>query len=88
MKFFQCASALLWSTCVSAQGVNFGPNIAEISPEWNNVFPVDNFNRNVSVPFWEPTLMNDTSTTAIEQRLEAFSNVSFIVYDKDMYKVS
>ncbi|KAJ9649899.1 hypothetical protein H2198_010774 [Neophaeococcomyces mojaviensis] len=79
--------ALLSQAVAAAQGINFGPSIAEITPEWNNVFPVDNFNREVTTPFWEPTLMNDTTTTEISQQLNAVSNASFIVYDKEMYRL-
>ena len=80
--------SLFSKVLVNAQGIKFGPTIAEITPEWNNVFPAANFNRNVSTAFWQPTIMNDSTTTDVANQLSKIGKASFIVYDKEMYQVN
>ncbi|KFY80525.1 hypothetical protein V499_00629 [Pseudogymnoascus sp. VKM F-103] len=73
---------------LAQNSVLFGPDVAYVSPEWNSVFPAANFNRNISVPFWETsTLVSDSAADAVEQTLEKFLNVSFIVYDESFYQL-
>jgi hypothetical protein len=50
-------------------GILFGPDVAFVSPTWNNVFPASDFNRNVSVPLWSTSVLSGEST-ALASELE------------------
>lgn len=87
MKFSKqpMASAVSLGSLIAVQSVRFGSNIAEISQQWNDVFPANNFNRNVSTPFWETTILDDTTTNETRETLRRIEEMSFIVYDNRMY---
>lgn len=65
--------------------VLFRPNVAYIPPEWDSVFPTSDFNRNVSVRFWQTIL--DPPSPELQSTLVKSLNVSFIVYEKSFYKM-
>lgn len=67
-------------------GIQVGPSIVEVSPDFNSLFPFQNFNRNVSVPSWETSLLNGTNARVLED-LDYLANTSFIVYSPDFYEV-
>lgn len=69
-----------------AQGLQIGPSIVEVSSSFNSLYPFPNFNRNVSVPGWETSLLNGTDAGVVED-LEYLANASFISYNPDFYQV-
>ncbi|KAH9243117.1 hypothetical protein K456DRAFT_1767521 [Colletotrichum gloeosporioides 23] len=51
-----------------------------------NVFPAENFNRNVTTTWWSTEVLDGHSTEAAAEASAALANASFIVLDKDMYQ--
>ncbi|KAL4881366.1 hypothetical protein BJY04DRAFT_218188 [Aspergillus karnatakaensis] len=71
-----------------SQGLTAGPSVVHISKEWNDVFPYKNFNRNVTVPVWETSLLPSAPPSSeISEDLEIIANASFIAYDDSFYKL-
>jgi hypothetical protein len=68
-----------------------GPSVVEVTKGFNDVFPYENFNRNVSVPMWQTQLLkgnvNGNDKSEIKEDLTTIANASFIVYDPAFYKV-
>ncbi|KAL2784100.1 hypothetical protein BJX66DRAFT_330197 [Aspergillus keveii] len=81
------SSLLLFPALVLGRGLLVGPDVVKISKEWNDVFPYRNFNRNVTVPFWETGLLPDPAYSELEEDLETIGNASFVVYDDAFYKL-
>lgn len=75
----------LGQTCLSQPFV-VGPSVVEISKYWNNVLPYKNFNRNVSVPMWDTSLLQGNAS-AFQAQLEVLANASFIAYQPSFYQV-
>lgn len=78
--------ALIVASIKATQGIEIGPSIVEVSSSFNSLFPFHNFNRNVSVPSWETSLLNGTNAGVLED-LDYLANTSFIAYEPDFYKV-
>jgi hypothetical protein len=83
----RASSLLLFPALVLGRGLLVGPDVVKISKEWNDVFPYRNFNRNVTVPFWETGLLPNPAYSELEEDLETIGNASFVVYDDAFYKV-
>jgi gluconolactonase len=49
-------------------------------------FAAQNFNRNVTVPWWETQILN-ADNHAVEETLRMLGDASFIVLNAEMYKV-
>jgi len=66
-----------------------GPSILEVGGGLRNVFPADNFNRNVSTAWWDTDVLDDgNSNEEAKNTAKDLKAASFIVVDKDMYQVS
>jgi hypothetical protein len=64
-----------------------GPSIVEVGSAYRNVFPAKDFNRNVTTTWWQTNVLDgDTSQNATSLK-KALKDASFIVLNKDMYKV-
>lgn len=68
------------------QGLTVGPSVTEVSPDFRAVFPASNFNRNVSTSWWGTQVLGESNSNA-NRALAALRNASFVVFNKDMYKV-
>ena len=77
----------LLPTFVLCEGLIVGPSIVEIAQGFNDVFPHENFNRNVSVPMWDTSLLGGKDKYMVQEDLDAIANASFIAYDPEFYKV-
>lgn len=75
----------LGQTCLS-QPFIVGPSVVEITKDWNNVLPFENFNRNVSVPMWDTSLLQG-NVSAWNAQLDVIANASFIAYQPSFYQV-
>lgn len=64
-----------------------GPSVVEVPSRIRNVFPAENFNRNVTTTWWMTEVLNGEKTSAYEETVEVLTNASIIVLDQDMYKV-
>ncbi|CAG8003253.1 unnamed protein product [Penicillium salamii] len=82
-----CAFLSLFPTIALCKGLIVGPSVVEITQGYNNVFPYENFNRNVTVPTWDTSLLNGGDKSVIQEDLDAIANATFIVYDSEFYKV-
>ncbi|KAL4915058.1 hypothetical protein BDW62DRAFT_219705 [Aspergillus aurantiobrunneus] len=72
-------SLLLFPTLAFGRGLLVGPNVVRITKPWNDVFPYRNFNRNVTVPFWETDLLPEPAYLELEEDLEKIANASFVL---------
>ncbi|KAH7261657.1 hypothetical protein BKA59DRAFT_518642 [Fusarium tricinctum] len=64
-----------------------GPSIVEVGSAYRNVFPAKDFNRNVTTTWWQTNVLDgDTSQNATSLK-KALKDASFIVLNKDMYKL-
>ncbi|KAL2802938.1 hypothetical protein BJX63DRAFT_440493 [Aspergillus granulosus] len=77
---------LFFPALALCRGILVGPSVVKITKEWNDVFPYRNFNRNVTVPFWETGLLPDPVYSELEEDLETIANASCVVYDDAFYK--
>ncbi|KAH6874452.1 hypothetical protein B0T10DRAFT_465752 [Thelonectria olida] len=64
-----------------------GPSVVEVPSRIRNVFPAENFNRNVTTTWWMTEVLNGEKTSAYEETVEVLTNASIIVLDQDMYKL-
>ncbi|KAE9573165.1 hypothetical protein CGMCC3_g10652 [Colletotrichum fructicola] len=69
-----------------ASNGNF-PTAYEVPAGLRNVFPAENFNRNVTTTWWGTEVLDGHSTEAAAEASAALANASFIVLDKDMYQI-
>lgn len=63
------------------------PTAYEVPAGLRNVFPAENFNRNVTTTWWSTEVLDGHSTKAAAEASAALANASFIILDKDMYQV-
>ncbi|KAH0436153.1 hypothetical protein CcaCcLH18_04443 [Colletotrichum camelliae] len=63
------------------------PTAFEVPASLRNVFPAENFNRNVTTTWWSTEVLDGHSTEAAAEATAALANASFIVLDKDMYQI-
>ena len=70
--------SLLQHVLALAADLLVGPSIVKIPQSWNDVFPASNFNRNVSVPLWQMTLISG-ARSATPEDLQDIANASFVV---------
>lgn len=77
----------LFPTISLCKDLIVGPSVVEITKKFNDVFPYDNFNRNVTVPMWGTNLLNGKDKSASQEVLDTIANASFIVYDSEFYEV-
>lgn len=64
-----------------------GPSIVQVGSAYRNVFPAQDFNRNVTTTWWQTDVLDGDASqhaTSLEKDLK---DASFIVLNKDMYKV-
>lgn len=87
MALFTTVSLFLFPTIVFSTGLIVGPSVVEVTQQFNDVFPYENFNRNVTVPMWETSLLSGKNKSMVQKDLEAIANASFVVYDSDFYNV-
>ncbi|KPI37663.1 Gluconolactonase [Cyphellophora attinorum] len=85
-KSLSMAQLALLIAGAASQGLKIGPSIVEVSPDFNSVFPFNNFNRNVSVASWQTNLLNGTSAE-VNEDLEFLANATFITYDESFYEL-
>jgi hypothetical protein len=83
----KASSPLLFPALALGRGLLVGPDVVKVTKEWNDVFPYKNFNRNVTVAFWETGLLPDPAYSELKEDLETIANAPFIVYDDAFYKV-
>ncbi|KAL4894300.1 hypothetical protein BDV59DRAFT_207308 [Aspergillus ambiguus] len=77
----------LLPTVAHCKGLIGGPSVVEVTKEFNDVFPCENFNRNVTVPMWDTNLLSGKNKPAVQKDLDIIANASFIVYDSEFYKL-
>ncbi|KAJ6077056.1 hypothetical protein N7499_009037 [Penicillium canescens] len=77
----------LLPTITLAQGLIGGPSVVEITKNFNDVFPYENFNRNVTVPMWDTDLLKGNDKSRIREDLATIGNASFLIYDPAFYKL-
>ncbi|KAJ5687510.1 hypothetical protein N7536_010129 [Penicillium majusculum] len=77
----------LFPTISLCKDLIVGPSVVEITKKFNDVFPYDNFNRNVTVPMWGTNLLNGKDKSASQEVLDTIANASFIVYDSEFYEL-
>ena len=77
----------LFPTIALCKDLIVGPSVVEITKKFNDVFPYDNFNRNVTVPMWDTGLLNGRNKSASQEVLDTIANASFIVHDSEFYDV-
>ncbi|KAH8901229.1 calcium-dependent phosphotriesterase [Thozetella sp. PMI_491] len=68
-------------------GLLVGPSIVEVSPRLRNIFPAINFNRNVTVPWWETEVLDGQPSHDASLLSSLLRNASIIVLDEDMYEL-
>lgn len=64
-----------------------GPSVFEVPSSLRNFFPAGNFNRNVTTTWWETEVLDSASGKSAEKAAKALKEASFIVLDREMYKV-
>lgn len=62
------------------------PIVLQVPAALRNVFPADNFNRNVTVPCWSTNVFAEQSTD-VEVYLDSLAEAHFIVLDNEFYDV-
>lgn len=87
MALFTTVLFSLFPTIVFSSGLIVGHSVVEVTQSFNDVFPYENFNRNVTVPMWDTSLLNGKNMSAAQKDLETIANASFIVYDSAFYNV-
>lgn len=74
-------------TIAVCKGLIVGPSVVEVTKEYNDVFPYENFNRNITVPMWDTELLSEKNEVEFQESLDTIANASFLVYDAEFYKV-
>jgi hypothetical protein len=64
-----------------------GPSIVEVRSAYRNVFPAKDFNRNVTTTWWQTDVLDGDASQNATSLKKALKDASFIVLNKDMYKV-
>ncbi|RKK80915.1 hypothetical protein BFJ68_g15919 [Fusarium oxysporum] len=64
-----------------------GPSIVEVRSSYRNVFPAQDFNRNVTTTWWQTDVLDGDASQNATSLKKALKDASFIVLNKDMYKL-
>ncbi|KAF4345539.1 gluconolactonase precursor [Fusarium beomiforme] len=64
-----------------------GPSIVEVGSAYRNVFPSKDFNRNVTTTWWQTEVLDGDASQNATNLKKALKDASFIVLNKDMYKL-
>ncbi|TVY77467.1 Gluconolactonase [Fusarium oxysporum f. sp. cubense] len=64
-----------------------GPSIVEVRNAYRNVFPAKDFNRNVTTTWWQTDVLDGDASQNATSLKKALKDASFIVLNKDMYKL-
>ncbi|KAJ4276977.1 hypothetical protein BFJ63_vAg14837 [Fusarium oxysporum f. sp. narcissi] len=64
-----------------------GPSIVEVRSAYRNVFPAKDFNRNVTTTWWQTDVLDGDASQNATSLKKALKDASFIVLNKDMYKL-
>lgn len=72
----------------SAADISKHPDVFEVPVQLRNVYPANNFNRDVTTTWWDTAVLDGHPEAASVEVSETLKSASFIVLDKDMYKVT
>ncbi|KAF5009770.1 hypothetical protein FDECE_4043 [Fusarium decemcellulare] len=64
-----------------------GPSIVHVGGSLRNVFPENNFNRNVTTTWWDTETLDDDLDEGAKTATEALKAASFIVLNRGMYQL-
>lgn len=64
-----------------------GPSIVEVGSAYRTVFPATDFNRNVTTTWWQTDVLDGDASQNATSLKNSLEDASFIVLNKDMYKV-
>jgi hypothetical protein len=68
-------------------GLLVGPSIVQIKPALQNVFPAENFNRNVTTSWWDTNVIDGPPSSSASKLLSSLKQANFIALDDRFYKV-
>lgn len=80
-----------WGTVVQgSNGVELGNSdaILHVPARVRNVYPAENFNRDVTTSWWETKVLDGHSTIESSSFSKAMRDATFLVLDQGMYEVS
>lgn len=80
-------AAILAAQCWAANPGN-ASSVWEVPVNLRNVYPAENFNRNVTSTWWDTQVLDGHSSELASQMSDKLREVSFVVLDKKMYQVS
>lgn len=67
---------------------SFSARVVEVPVNLRNVFPAENFNRDVTTAWWETEVLDVHATDQANNVKEGLKEASYIILDKTMYNVS
>jgi hypothetical protein len=96
VKFLTSIAALaaLWSalqvhgsSIPNATDFQEYPSVFEVPTGLRNVYPAENFNRDVTTAWWQTIVLDGHSSNASTELAEAMKEASYLVLDPAMYSV-
>jgi hypothetical protein len=83
----QSLSSAFWGVGADAIAAKLSAGVYEAPLRNRNVFPADNFNRDVTTSWWEAQVLDGVSAEASTHFSDTLKTASFIVLDDAMYDV-
>lgn len=80
-------SSSWWGVGADIIGANLSAGVYEVPLQHRNVYPADNFNRDVTTSWWEAQVLDGVSVDAASHFSNTLKTASFIVLDDAMYEV-
>lgn len=74
----------------SGQHVDFAnhPDVFDVPARLRNLYPANNFNRDVTTTWWETSVLDGHAAESSLDIASQLRSATFVVLDKDFYKVS
>lgn len=64
------------------------PDVYEVPSHLRNIYPANNFNRDVTTTWWDTVVLDGHATEASVDVSTIFKTATFVVLDRKMYQVS
>ncbi|RSM14790.1 hypothetical protein CDV31_005224 [Fusarium ambrosium] len=68
-------------------GLLVGPSIVQINPALQNVFPAENFNRNITTSWWDTDVVDGPPSSSASKFLASLKQANFIALDDRFYEL-
>ncbi len=85
--------AILWGgidasfASQSTADISNHPDVFEPPVQLRNIYPAENFNRDVTTTWWQPSILDGHDATRSKNLSALLKAATYIVLDKEMYTV-